>query len=552
MVWKSSWTLAGRVLVVVHQIVTSRPHNMLPVSNFNIQGQFKFDVYGSSGELKSSSDYIKNFITSTGLCYPAYYAFADCFRFLSLGSGSTGNSILTSVNNGWGTTGLQSGSPFMYIGSRTNLASASSTNYELGACGYQENQNYVNLSRGWRIPSGGNGFTGPYAFREFMVSPGRPAITGMLGGLPSTACACDEYVDTGHGVFVNGQDCSHIASHYTSPSICGADKAFARVLSSVNVSQGDFLIVTYDLKVSYNTGVQYFSFNINNPTPSTNWTGKFRGYSNIIHHGIKLINDGDVSSASVPNGTRKQVTNYDFAADYGESFVPSWGAGLEPSCKETEFIGYFTTDNIQYAVNQFSGANLQTGKYFPWNSVGEHLPYFSSGLMKFRSTPTQDVKDGWSDKFYNIRTDGTKSNYPDTSNFADANSADALGFDVDYIPASRWERKPLEGFFKNDRARTGSYNFQFWGKSSVESGFENKPIRGFVMAYKDSTAQDYVPFYDSVFFNKTSNPLLSINTGAGTYNLPGSDYFYMENGGDLTLTLNMSWSSPCDPVVSGC
>jgi hypothetical protein len=72
------------------------------------------------------------------------------------------------------------------------------------------------------------------------------------------------------------------------------------------------------------------------------------------------------------------------------------------------------------------------------------------------------------------------------------------------------------------------------------------------MAYKDSTAQDYVPFYDSVFFNKTSNPLLSINTGAGTYNLPGSDYFYMENGGDLTLTLNMSWSSPCDPVVSGC
>lgn len=522
---------------------------MIPVSHFNLQGQFKFDVYSPYGELKSTSDYVKNFITSTGLCYPSYFAFADCFRFLSIGSGSTGNSILTSVNNGWGTTGLQSGSPFMYIGSRATPGTDSSY-YERGACGYLENANYVTLSRGWRVPNSGVGFDKAYNFREFMVSPGRPGVTGLLAGTPTMACSCTEYVDTGYGDIVYGKDCSEIANHYTSTKICSADKAFARVLSSVSVNTGDFLIVTYDLKVSYNTGVQYFNLNITNP--NSNWSGKFRGYSNIVHHGIKLINDGNTSYVSGPVGEREQISNYNFTNEYGESFVPAWGAGLEPSCKETEFLGYFSTDNIQYGVNKISGANIETGRYFPWNGAGENIGYFSSGLMRFRSTPTNDVKNTWSDKLYNIRTDGTKSNYPDTTDFANATTADTLGFDVSYIPASRWERKPLEAFYKQDRNRTGSYNFQFWGKSSVESGFENKPIRSFVMAYKDSTAPDLVPFFDTVLFNKAGGPILSVNTGAATYTLPDSNYFYMENGGDVTLTLNMSWSSPCEPSVSGC
>src|SRR5581483_3806320 len=126
---------------------------MLPNQNLSIRGTFKFDVYKADGTLKYSSPNINNFITSTGLCFPAYYAFADCFRFLSVGSGTTANSI-TGGFNGWGTTGLaQPLDGFTYIGSRTDPNDASTSLYESEACGYREEGNKVVLTRAWRLPT---------------------------------------------------------------------------------------------------------------------------------------------------------------------------------------------------------------------------------------------------------------------------------------------------------------------------------------------------------------------------------------------------------------
>jgi hypothetical protein len=56
-----------------------------------LQGQFKLDLLDASGNLIKTSNFIDNFITNSGVMYPYYFAFADCFRFLSVGSGDKGN-----------------------------------------------------------------------------------------------------------------------------------------------------------------------------------------------------------------------------------------------------------------------------------------------------------------------------------------------------------------------------------------------------------------------------------------------------------------------------
>jgi len=66
---------------------------------YGLQGQFKVDIYNQSGDLIDTTDYFSNFITPTGLDYPYTYNFADCFRFLSLGVGTSSNTMTT--------TGLQ-------------------------------------------------------------------------------------------------------------------------------------------------------------------------------------------------------------------------------------------------------------------------------------------------------------------------------------------------------------------------------------------------------------------------------------------------------------
>src|SRR3990167_7641254 len=92
---------------------------MIVKSNLGVNGKFKFDVYSKEGNLKyfTESD---NFITNTGLSYVSEFALADCWRYLSIGSGNAGNSA---TGNNIGTTGLSIplGTGLSYLGGNTNM-----------------------------------------------------------------------------------------------------------------------------------------------------------------------------------------------------------------------------------------------------------------------------------------------------------------------------------------------------------------------------------------------------------------------------------------------
>lgn len=499
-----------------------------------MHGDFKFEVYGYDGKLKSSTQ-VPNFITSTGLCYPSKFAFADCFRFLSLGSGTGANTIQPSVNGGWGTTGL--GIPlngFTYIGARSGF-NLDTTMYETEACGYREQTNELVLTRAWRVPTGGSAFNLPYTFKEFMLSPGRPASA-------DSGCHCNE----------GGPDCGDPAQFYTNPKICEATKAFTRIVKDISVSKDDFLVVTYDLSLVFDTGVKTVALSITNTKGGSNWNGTFRGYTNMIHHGLKLINNGNVFSVNAPFSSRQQSSTYDFTNDYGESYIPAWGAPIEPTCPEANLAAYLSTDDVQFLVNQYSGGAMDTGAYFPFNALGSKM--YSSGIMTWRSTPSADVAVTFSDRYFEIRRDSSKPYYPLPTDFSIEASADSFGFEVATATHSRVSHTPLNTFVPSGRNRSASYGFQFLG-NIVDPAFLNKPVRSFVMAYFDGFSSSFTPFVDFVFANNiTNNPVLPLHTGIqpATYDLPDSNYFFLEDGGDLTIGVDMLWSSPCSPNVSGC
>lgn len=509
---------------------------MLPTQQISIGGKFKFDVYDKIGELKYSSNH-NNFVTSTGLCFPSQYSFADCFRFLSFGSGTTANSISMAINGGWGTTGLAIPlSDFAYIGGRTSYGVADSTLYETEACGYSEQDNRVILSRAWRVPTGGSLFSGAYTFKEFMVSPGKPPTKGFAG---DEACHCDEFVVDEFSNSVPGPDCAEVAKFYTNPSICKGNKAFARIIKDVTVAKDDYLVVTYDLSLSFQSGIKPYGINISNTKGGTNWTGVLTGYSNIIHHGIRLVNNGNVTSVPAPNGTRAQIaTTYSFSNEYGEAFIPSWGAPLEPTCTEDKLVAYLSTDNLQFLVNSVSGGARITG-------------LTSSGLMRWRSTPSQDVSTDFPERFFDIRMKGDKQFYPLPTDVNSEDSAESFDFEVDYMPHSALQHTALVvPFVQSGRSRSSRYACQFWGWKANNSGFATLPVRALVLAYFDATSTNFTPFFD-VLLNDRSRVIVP-PTGSATYTVPSSNYFYMEDGGDLTLQFDMSWSSPCATGVVGC
>ena len=151
---------------------------MIVERNLLLQGEYTVDVYKGDGTLRYSLGPSKNFITSTGLSMPIDFAFADCFRYLSLGSGTAVNSITS--NSALGTNSLQIPLPqFSYIGGRqVQYDTAHAQSYYISAS-FQEINNTVKLSRGWRVPVGTDTFATPFTFKEFMLSPGQPASTGI-------------------------------------------------------------------------------------------------------------------------------------------------------------------------------------------------------------------------------------------------------------------------------------------------------------------------------------------------------------------------------------
>lgn len=497
-----------------------------------MRGRFKFNVYNSGGLLTSSSDYVNNFITTTGLCFPSYYAFADCFRYISLGLGTGANAITGGFNN-WGTTGLQTSIPaYGYIGGRD---CSNTSQYEPDACGYVESGNGLILSRAWRVPASPDFFDQTYHLGEFMVSPGRPYIVGIDG---SKACSCSETTSDGFA----GMEGATITNFYTNPTLCDGCTAFSRVLKNITVNVNDYMVISYELILSFNTGLQTFALNVTSDNQSTNWSGIASGKASIVHHGLKLINNGTDISA------RTQIDGYSFANDYGESYVPSWGCPLEPSTISDNLQAYISTDNLQFCVNNISGGKL--------GNLSKPVPF---GVMGWRSRPSLEVVDGFDQGLINIRQDGSNTVYPDPTNYKNANiTADSLSFDVSFgLQSVPIAHTPLvTPFVQSGRSRTSIYAMQFWGIS--KPFFLGEPIRSVVLGYSDSDHLETIyPAFDVVFSDLTGG-FIRPNVGSPFHysvpidTNPSTHYFYLENGGILTFSFNMSWSSPCESGVIGC
>lgn len=361
-----------------------------------LQGQFKFDLYDSNKKLIKSSEFVDNFITNSGVSYPYYFAFADCFRYLSVGYGSNSNCI----SNDFGyfeTTGLDIPiSQYSYIGGRKGLYNGiEGSNYTYPGCGFTDLENGVSLIRQWTLPDNTGGlFTSADVFNEFMVSPGRPFVTGENG---VQFCSCTE-----NDLYATGLDCSLIADYYNwvtdmylsnrldkKIKICEADKAFARVVYPFSVEENSVLNVTYKLNVIIDTGIKSSTLFSEGIASFDDWKGQLSCLSNITQPGVKLINDGLVSAPSSPLGKRLQHFNYtgydtySFQYEYGESFVPPHGMPLEPSNINIG-IGptyrniecYLSNDNIQFLVNPSGGKFNDTANYAPWNLWDASVTYY--------------------------------------------------------------------------------------------------------------------------------------------------------------------------------
>lgn len=572
-------------------------------NNLQLQGKFQFFVYNNRDELKYSTEKVDNFITNSGLSYPFYFLFADCFRYLSVGTGGSGNNVNTENEiNSFGITGLCSGinlSGYSYVGGGgsnqyTNCADSTESRYIGSACGYRVNNSGITLSRGWRVPNDTSlFFTKTTALKEYMLTPGRPpiaAFTDTSWVTPVSLCSCNElgYPD-GLSTPVVGPESASLNDYYQSVfPICNATKAFTRVVKDVTVALDEYLIVHYALDINYNTGVKPFNLSITRQSPvdnitaytdPLNWNGLASGISSLVHPGISLIKGSADSFTSVAYINLRSPG----VPQVGESFIPPLGNPMEPSLSYLNRVGYISSDNTQFIVNDLSGGYMPTGSYFPYNSSGRAFP---SGVLAFHKNWIQEtssenpsalgnfllLNDGTYGHFRNIRTTKIGTNdtasfpgasFPKQSNYREQATDPAIGFTQAYLANTQISIKQ-NVYTASDRSRSVVLSSQWVDPQVDEVIF---PVRSVVYAYKytapSSSVSTYYPFYDTLFAPKTGGYEPPIQTGDFTFSDPSgrvnsllsndSGHYFMDNSNILQLGFKLSWSSPCNPAeVVGC
>jgi hypothetical protein len=293
-----------------------------------LEGAFKVDLFNGQGQMVSTTDYFSNFITPTGLAYPYVYAFADCFRYLSIGRSATANSGTTTLNN-LGVTGLFDPINSYQVSNGTSQVSnyidwrAYATGGETATCGTVVTEQGPRFYRAWNIPSG-NGLVmneptaDGLAISEFMVSP----------------------------------------SSGTDPT---GKYAFSRVVRNLFIPNGHRAVVSYQLRINIrNTGVTMFSggtfrtgnAEIENDVQLVSGWANLSGYYRQVYHGLRCVDQ------------------------IGMTYTPKLGDAMEPSSQNTnKMVWYLSPDNGQFDVNE-NGSN-QT-------SVPD--AYRSAGLLSYLRT----------------------------------------------------------------------------------------------------------------------------------------------------------------------
>ena len=547
-------------------------------ANLKLHGQFKFDLYSKNGEKISSSEYVDNFITNSGVMYPYHFAFADCFRFLSIGEGTAQNSIAAPA-----TTGLDIAiSEFSYIGGRSAWAGGKESSYytipgNFGAgCGFSNNPSGVSLFRQWSLPDNvGGGFATERTFQEFMVSPGRPYVVGATGKY----CACNESAEG-----LTGLDCSSTSEYYrwlsdkyktvnrkTRLKTCDATAAFSRILQPITAPADSILLITYKLDLTFDTGVKFTSLSHDRADSDPNWNHELNSLSSITQPGVMLINDGTVYASTSPAGNRLQHFDYSlerlysFNNEYGESFVPPMGAPLEPSnfylnagIANQNIVSYFSTDNLQFLVNKNGGA---------LDDISNLAYPISSGVMPFRNENLESVVSGggyWSARpaSYNIRKNTIIA--PDTGNIASSFEETPTGYraTLTSLPVFNFPSIVPDTGIRDAKV---TYTYNFGGYSSSIP----LPIKSMVLAYKDLSfgagngdTTNFIPFFDILFSGQSGNsqdifiPQLVVDgLVTGISGAANQEYNTIDSSSATyfpIINTFLSWNVPCPNGVNGC
>jgi hypothetical protein len=248
---------------------------------FSLQGYYKIESYRPDHSLEKSSEFMGNFITSSGLSFPLSIPFASTFKYLSLGSGTGVNTVYT--------TGLQI---------PTNQFTSMS-DYVQGACGKIESPSGLKLFRAWLV----SGITGQYYANGLTI--------GELGVSPSP---------------ISGAGTGVLFSRFV-------------VNPTFNIPSGNYSIVTYRLDFGMPTGLQKFYRIINtsqvNATdnPVCRYWNQLSGIYSIIHNGLITI---DQDGENVEPGMKASLEPCDrsdnhkayLSTDNQQFTLNGWSGGL--------------------------------------------------------------------------------------------------------------------------------------------------------------------------------------------------------------------------------
>ena len=249
------------------------------MSNFKLNGEYKYTVFDSQKNIKEESDYFSNFITSDGLRFIHFTGFAHNLEYLSLGSTSIANSLYT--------TGL--GAPikdFQYF-----------TGFLKNGVGTQVHHSGLNFYKTWLVPSLNSGVSGNYTVKEFMVSPSN---TGYYS------------------------------------------RAFSRATGHIELKTGDFLAVTYRLNINHDTGIKNF-LNVINTGDSNTLTdsyksfGYFSGIYSLMQPALKVLLPVE-GMAAIPSEDIGKVKEVDYLGMGMEPSCPANNLFCYFSEDEAQFL----------------------------------------------------------------------------------------------------------------------------------------------------------------------------------------------------------------------
>jgi hypothetical protein len=280
------------------------------MSNFKLNGEYKYTIFDSQKNIKKESEYFSNFITSDGLKFIYFTGFAHNLEYLSLGSSNAHNSLYT--------TGLSAPiNDFQYF-----------TGFLSNSVGTQVNPSGLSFYKTWLLPSPTSGVSKNYTVREFMVSP-------ASGG---------DFFQQGTGYF---------------------SRAFSRATGLAELVTGDFLSVTYRLNVSHDTGIKTF-LNVVTTGSSNKFTDSYKSFNyfsgiySLMQPALKVLLPIEGASEQ-PEGEIGEVKQVEYL-----------GMGMEPSCPAQNLFCYFSEDEAQFLVTP-SGVGGANSSYSLSSGVHKYL-----------------------------------------------------------------------------------------------------------------------------------------------------------------------------------